>query len=105
MCAEGGTGDWHSEVIFMSDNPKGPFVPAPSNPILTQRYFPKDRENNVDWAGHADIIEGPNGQWYGVFLGIRPNAAGQVNTGRETFILPVDWSGTYPVFENGFSFF
>ena len=101
MCAEGGTGDWHSEVIFMSDNPKGPFVPAPSNPILTQRYFPKDRENNVDWAGHADIIEGPNGQWYGVFLGIRPNAAGQVNTGRETFILPVDWSGTYPVFENG----
>jgi len=101
MCAEGGTGDWHSEVIFMSDNPKGPFVPAPSNPILTQRYFPKDRENNVDWAGHADIIEGPNGEWYGVFLAIRPNAAGQVNTGRETFILPVDWSGTYPVFENG----
>jgi len=101
MCAEGGTGGWHSEVIFMSDNPKGPFVPAPSNPILTQRYFPKDRENNVDWAGHADIIEGPNGQWYGVFLAIRPNAAGQVNTGRETFILPVDWSGTYPVFENG----
>lgn len=101
MCAEGGTGGWHSEVIFMSDNPKGPFVPAPGNPILTQRYFPKDRENNVDWAGHADIIEGPNGQWYGVFLAIRPNAAGQVNTGRETFILPVDWSGTYPVFENG----
>ncbi|PHQ30600.1 glycoside hydrolase family 43 protein [Leeuwenhoekiella nanhaiensis] len=101
MCAEGGTGGWHSEVIFMSDNPKGPFVPAPSNPILTQRYFPKDRENNVDWAGHADIIEGPNGEWYGVFLAIRPNAAGQVNTGRETFILPVDWSGTYPVFENG----
>ncbi|MFD2828218.1 glycoside hydrolase family 43 protein [Leeuwenhoekiella polynyae] len=101
MCAEGGTGGWHSEVIFRSDNPKGPFVPAPSNPILTQRYFPKDRKNNVDWAGHADIIEGPNGQWYGVFLAVRPNSAGQVNTGRETFILPVDWSGTYPVFENG----
>ena len=101
MCAEGGTGGWHSEVIFMSDSPKGPFVPAPSNPILTQRYFPKDRKNNVDWAGHADLIEGPNGQWYGVFLAVRPNAAGQVNTGRETFILPVDWSGTYPVFENG----
>ncbi len=101
MCAEGGTGGWHSEVIFRSDSPKGPFVPAPSNPILTQRYFPKDRENNVDWAGHADIVEGPNGQWYGVFLAVRPNSAGQVNTGRETFILPVDWSGTYPVFENG----
>jgi len=36
-----------------------------------------------------------------VFLGIRPNVKGRVNTGRETFILPVDWSGTYPVFENG----
>ena len=23
MCAEGGTGDWHSEVIFVSDDPKG----------------------------------------------------------------------------------
>ena len=101
MCAEGGTGDWHSEVIFISDNPKGPYIPAPSNPILTQRYFARDRENMVDWAGHADLVEGPNGQYYGVFLAVRPNEEGRVNTGRETFILPVDWSGTFPVFENG----
>ncbi|RJE74518.1 glycoside hydrolase family 43 protein [Reichenbachiella sp. MSK19-1] len=101
MCAEGGTGDWHSEVVFISDSPKGPYVPAPSNPILTQRHFPKDRKNNVDWAGHADLVLGPDGKYYGVFLGIRPNEEGRVNTGRETFILPVDWSGTFPVFENG----
>ncbi len=101
MCAEGGTGGWHSEVIFVSDNPKGPYKPAPSNPILTQRYFPKDRENMVDWAGHADLVKGPNDKYYGVFLAIRPNEAGQVTTGRETFILPVDWSGKFPVFENG----
>src|SRR5690554_1292527 len=101
MCAEGGTGDWHSEVIFKGDSPKGPFVPAPNNPILTQRYSPKDRPNKVDWAGHADIIEGPNGKHYGVFLGVRPNEIDRVNTGRETFILPVDWSGEFPVFENG----
>ena len=101
MCAEGGTGGWHSEVIFVSDNPKGPYEPAPSNPILTQRYFPKDRENMVDWAGHADLVKGPNDKYYGVFLAIRPNEAGQVTTGRETFILPVDWSGKFPVFENG----
>ena len=44
MCAEGGTGGWHSEVIFKSDSPKGPFVPATNNPILTQRYFAKDRK-------------------------------------------------------------
>lgn len=101
MCAEGGTGDWHSEVIFKSDSPKGPYIPAPSNPILTQRYFPKDRENKVDWAGHADLIQGPDDNYYGVFLAVRPNEENRVNTGRETFILPVDWSGEYPVFENG----
>ncbi|WP_419487312.1 glycoside hydrolase family 43 protein [Chryseobacterium bernardetii] len=101
MCAEGGTGGNHSEVIFMADSPKGPFVPAKNNPILTQRYFPRDRKEKVDWAGHADLVEGPNGQWYGVFLAIRPNVSNRVNKGRETFILPVDWSGTYPVFQNG----
>ena len=101
MCAEGGTGGWHSEVIFKSDSPTGPFIPAPSNPILTQRHFPKERENKVDWAGHADVVEGPNGQWYGVFLAVRPNEEQRVNTGRETFILPVDWSGEFPVFVNG----
>lgn len=101
MCAEGGTGGWHSEVIFVSDNPKGPYLPANSNPILTQRHFPASRENKVDWAGHADLVEGPDGKYYGVFLGVRPNEKNRVNTGRETFILPVDWSGMFPVFENG----
>lgn len=101
MCAEGGTGGWHSEVIFKSDSPTGPFIPAPNNPILTQRHFPKERENKVDWAGHADIIEGPNGQWYGFFLAVRPNEEQRVNAGRQTFILPVDWSGEFPVFVNG----
>lgn len=101
MCAEGGTGGWHSEVIFISDSPKGPFIPAPGNPILTQRYFSKNREYMVDWAGHADLVEGPDNKYYGVFLGVRPNEKNRVNTGRETFILPVDWSGVFPVFENG----
>ncbi|GGZ37377.1 xylosidase/arabinosidase [Echinicola pacifica] len=101
MCAEGGTGGWHSEVIFVADQPTGPFVPAANNPILTQRHFPKDRPNSVDWAGHADLIQGPDDQYYGVFLGVRPNDQNRVTTGRETFILPVDWSGDFPVFVNG----
>lgn len=101
MCAEGGTGGWHSEVIFVSNNVEGPYMPAPGNPILTQRHFPKQRTNKVDWAGHADLVEGPQGKYYGVFLGVRPNEKDRVNTGRETFILPVDWSGEFPVFENG----
>jgi xylan 1,4-beta-xylosidase len=101
MCAEGGTGGNHSEVIFKSDNPKGPFIPATNNPILTQRYFGRDRKNKVDWAGHADLVKGPGDKYYGVFLAVRPNEKNRVNTGRETFILPVDWSGEFPVFENG----
>jgi xylan 1,4-beta-xylosidase len=101
MCAEGGTGGWHSEVIFKSDSAQGPYKPAPSNPILTQRYFAKDRSNKVDWAGHADLVKGPGDKYYGVFLAVRPNEKDRVNTGRETFMLPVDWSGEFPVFENG----
>ncbi len=101
MCAEGGTGDDHSEVVFSSDHPKGPYTPAPRNPILSQRHLSRDRPDKVDWAGHADLVEGPDGRYYGVFLGVRPNEKNRVNTGRETFILPVDWRGEYPVFEGG----
>ncbi|WP_218043856.1 glycoside hydrolase family 43 protein [Flavobacterium franklandianum] len=101
MCAEGGTGGNHTEVIFKSDSPKGPFIPASNNPILTQKYFGRDRKNKVDWAGHADLVKGPGNKYYGIFLAVRPNEKNRVNTGRETFILPVDWSGEFPVFENG----
>ena len=101
MCAEGGTAENHSEVIFVSDHPKGPYAPAATNPILSQRHLPGDRPNKVEWAGHADLVEGPDGKYYGVFLAIRPNEKGRVNIGRETFILPVDWSGDFPVFEGG----
>lgn len=101
MCAEGGTGGNHSEVIFKSDSPKGPFIPAANNPILSQRHLPANRNNKVDWAGHADLVQGKDDKYYGVFLAIRPNEKDQVTSGRETFILPVDWTGEYPVFENG----
>ena len=70
MCAEGGTGDNHSEVVFISDSPKGPFKPWNNNPILSQRHLPIDRPNKIDWAGQ-DIVEGQDGKYYGVFLGIQ----------------------------------
>ncbi|RZF59304.1 glycoside hydrolase family 43 protein [Sphingobacterium corticibacterium] len=101
MCAEGGTGGNHSEVIFVCDSPRGPYKPSSKNPILSQRHLDKRRANPVEWAGHADLVETPSGEWYGVFLAIRPNEKNRVNTGRETFILPVDWSGEWPVFEGG----
>lgn len=101
MCAEGGTGYNHSEVIFVSDNATGPYIPAPKNPILTQRTLHPNRKNKVEWAGHADIIDTPDGKYYGVFLATRPNDSSRVNTGRETFMLPVEWTGEFPVFKGG----
>jgi alpha-N-arabinofuranosidase len=100
MAAEGGTGVNHSEVILRADRVDGPYTPAPpsANPILTQRDLPADRPNPISAAGHADLVETPGG-WEAVFLGTRPYdyARDYYNTGRETFMLPVDWSGEWPV--------
>jgi alpha-N-arabinofuranosidase len=101
MCAEGGTSINHSEVIFESDKPLGPYTPAPNNPILTQRHLTGPRGYEVTSAGHADIVSTPNDDHYGVFLAVRPYEGNKYNTGREVFILPVDWSGEFPVFVGG----
>ena len=97
LCAEGGTGPGHSEVIFRSKSPWGPFEPGPDNPILTQRDLPKERENPVTNAGHADLIEMKDGSWWAVFLASRPYSGFRFNTGRETFLLPVTWTNGWPV--------
>lgn len=93
ITAEGGSGDWHSEVVYKSPAPFGPYVAYDKNPILTQRMVPWDREYPISEAGHADIIEGPDGQWWGFFLGRRPvNQNYFENLGRETFMYPVEWT-------------
>ena len=99
MCAEGGTSDQHSEVIFRSDSPMGEYKPWNRNPILTQRHLAAGRRDAVTCTGHADLIRTPEGEWWGVFLGCRPTSKGFENLGRETFLMPVRWS------EDGFPFF
>lgn len=103
MTAEGGTGDWHSEVIYKGSTPFGPYVPWDANPILTQRTLDGNRANPVTCAGHADLVQTPEGDWWGVFLGCRPVEGGKENLGRETFMLPVKWTEDgWPRFvENG----
>ena len=93
MDAEGGTSTWHSEVIFASDSPWGPFVPYEHNPILTQRHLDPNRPDPVTCAGHADLIQAKEGDWWAVFLACRPIDGRFENLGRETFILPVGWPG------------
>lgn len=97
MAAEGGTGVNHSEVVFSSRNVNGPYKPCKINPILTQRDLPEDRVNPITSAGHADLIDTPEGKWWAVFLACRPYEGDFYNTGRETFMLPVEWKDNQPV--------
>ena len=96
MCAEGGTGDHHSEVIFRSkESPYGPWEEAPNNPILTQRDLTGPRGADiVTSAGHADLVQTPSGDWWAVFLGCRPYEGDYYNTGRDTYLLPVAWNAS-----------
>ena len=97
MCAEGGTGPQHSEVILRGRSPWGPFEPYAGNPILTQRGLPAGRPNPITNAGHADLVEGPDGSWWAIFLASRTYGPHHYNTGRETFLLPVTWRDGWPV--------
>lgn len=92
IAAEGGTGPNHSEVVFRSDSVRGPYEPYDDNPILTQRHLDPNRPNPVETAGHADFVKTPNGEWWSVFLATRNYENGLFNTGRETFMLPVNWT-------------
>jgi xylan 1,4-beta-xylosidase len=98
MAAEGGTASDHSEVIFRSKSPWGTFEAAAYNPILTQRDLPNNREDMVACTGHADLIQTVEGEWWAVFLATRPYDGNYMfNTGRETFMLPVEWENGFPI--------
>lgn len=95
-CAEGGTGPQHSQVVFRTRSLDLPFEPYTKNPILTQRDLPFPRKDAVDAAGHADFIQGPDERWWAVFLATRPYGDYYYNTGRETFLLPMQWKDDWP---------
>jgi alpha-N-arabinofuranosidase len=100
ICAEGGTADQHSEVVFRSRSLSDPFISYEKNPILTQRHLDLSRTNPITTTGHADFVQLENGEWWTVFLGVRPYllAGGEYyNTGRETFLAPVSWNEGWPM--------
>lgn len=100
IAAEGGTADQHSEVVFRSRTLAGPFVSYEHNPILTQRTLDPSRPAPITSTGHADFVQLENGDWWTVFLGVRPYDMRQgeyFNTGRETFLAPVTWRDGWPV--------
>ena len=95
--AEGGTSVNHTEVVFRSKSVWGPFVPYENNPILTQKGLPDDRKDPITSAGHAQFVDGPDGKTYAIFLAVRPYEGNFYNTGRETFIAPVEWKDDWPI--------
>ncbi len=101
VCAEGGTAEQHSEVVFRSRSVWGPYLPGPVEPILTQRHLDPARPDPVQAAGHADLVETQRGEWWAVFLGTRPYRDFTFNIGRETFLLPVRWRDGWPVILEG----
>ncbi|NEM91062.1 glycoside hydrolase family 43 protein [Galbitalea soli] len=97
LIAEGGTERGHGVSVARSRNPEGPFMSHPSNPIFSHR----STSHAVQNTGHADLVEGPGGRWFAVYLGVRPRGVTpqfHVN-GRETFLAAVDWIDGWPVFD------
>lgn len=101
ICAQGGTGTNHSEVVFRSKNIFGPYESFGNNPILTQTNLDPKRKFEVSSTGHADFVQLPNGDWWSVFLGCRPYGPDLYNTGRETFMMPVKWNNGWPEIVGG----
>lgn len=97
LCAEGGTGYEHSQVAFRTKDLTQPFEPYAGNPILTQRDLDINRPNPITTAGHADLIQTKEGEWWAVFLATRAYDKTAYNTGRETFLLPVTWRDGWPI--------
>lgn len=98
MNAEGGTGPDHCVSIARSEQVYGPYVGNPDNPILTHRHL--GRNYPVTCAGHGDLVEDADGNWYMVLLACRPRQ-GHTLLGRETFLAKVVWENGWPVVNPG----
>ncbi|GAA4004831.1 glycoside hydrolase family 43 protein [Streptomyces plumbiresistens] len=94
MLAEGGTACGHSVSIARARDPRGPYEPAPANPVLSH----SGTDLPVQSTGHADLVQAPDGSWWMMLLATRPRGffpAFHV-LGRETFLTPVEWVDGWP---------
>lgn len=99
VISEGGTEHYHSVTIARSKNILGTYEGNPGNPILTHRHLGKSY--SISNAGHGDLVETQNGEWYMVALASRPYGGYYKNLGRETFLIPVTWEDGWPIVSPG----
>lgn len=96
MTASGGTGPEHREIIGRSENPYGPFELL-DQPILTHKDL---KGHPIQYTGHVELLDDHFGNWWAMFLAVRPhNSEGSV-LGRETFLAPVKWVDGWPMIDN-----
>ncbi|KAF8706013.1 glycosyl hydrolase 43 family, partial [Rhizoctonia solani] len=93
LVAEAGTNIGHRVTNYRSKvGPFGPWDPSPYNPLV---YNGHNTSLPILSTGHGGIVETPQGDWYAVFLGTRPqnpeNSSGRAQLGRETFMAPMKW--------------
>jgi len=87
-------------MIFRSKQPLGPYEEPPSgvNPLVNN--LPDDP--HVRQTGHADFVQAENGDWWAVMLATRRQEGNTEQLGRETFLVPVDWSEEgWPILNKG----
>ena len=95
LISEGGTERCHMLTMARSREIFGPYEPCPDNPVMTNRSLALAIES----VGHGDLVEDQNGNWWAVCLGTRMiTYPHKHNLGRETMLVPVDFSGEWPVF-------
>jgi len=89
LVAEGGTGWDHGVTMARARNITGPYEVHPDIQVLTARDRP---DAPLHRAGHADLVETPDGTPWMVYLCGRPLPnRGRCVLGRETAIQPMQW--------------
>ncbi|NYT42751.1 glycoside hydrolase family 43 protein [Sphingomonas sp. R-74633] len=89
LTAEGGTGWNHAVTMARSRSLTGPYELHPDTYILSSRTRP---DAPLQRAGHADLVETPEGEPWLVYLCGRPLPnRGRCVLGRETAIQPMRW--------------
>lgn len=100
LVSHGGTQWNHAVSMWKSEKPFGPYTPNPANPIVTHRDLPHEQQK-ISSVGHADLVQTQKGEWWMSLLGIRPFDDQRDIIGRESFLVPVDWSGDFPIINPG----
>lgn len=107
MCAEGGTGYYHSVTMGRSRNIYGPYEPDPCNPVLASNLV--NANERADWdhlklryynpgvklqkAGHASYVDLPNGETWLAYHVSRPFVPElRCTLGRETAVQQMEWT-------------